>query len=157
MLLWLFAITRTRCERVFPLLCSLISRLPGELVITGLMPTREVGIPAHLGLFYLIGQRSGKVLFFMWIDTFTAMPGAFLCSVQKSLSPSYEKPTVVASSTGAEPKWEFRHASSSAEVQSHSLLAEKSMQTSITLGRHRDKGVKIASQSRQDFSSWLHS
>lgn len=35
------------------LLCSLISGLPGELVIADLMPTREVGIPAHLRLFYL--------------------------------------------------------------------------------------------------------
>lgn len=74
------------------LLCSLIPRLPGELVIADLMPTREVGIPAHLGLFYFVVHLSGKVLFFMQIDTFTAMPGAFLCRAQKSLSPSYKKP-----------------------------------------------------------------
>lgn len=76
----------------------------------------------------------------MRIDTFTATPGAFLCRAQKSLSPSYKNPTVAAFSTGAEPKWEFRHASSPTEVQSYSLLAEKSMQTSMILGRHRDKG-----------------
>lgn len=72
----------------------------------------------------------------MWIDTFTAMPGAFVCRSQKSLSPI--QPTVVASSTAAVPKWEFRHASSPT-VQSYSLLAEKSMQTSIISGRHRNK------------------
>lgn len=99
------------------LLCSLVTRLPGELVTADLMPTREAGIPAHLDLFYLVVQPSGKVLFFMWIDTFTGTPRAFLCRAQKSLRPSYKKPTVVAS-TGAEPKWEFRHASSPADVQS---------------------------------------
>jgi len=61
------------------LLCSLISRLPGELVIADLMPTREGGIPGHLDLFYLSVQPSGKVLFLMRIDTFTATPGAFFC------------------------------------------------------------------------------
>lgn len=139
---WWFAVTEhwMREGLSTALLCSLIPRLPGELVIADLMPTKEAAIPAYLGLFCLVVQPSGKVLFFMWMDTFAAMPWAFFCRAQESLRPSYKKPTVVAPPTGAEPKWEFRHASSPAEVQSYFLLAEISMHMSIISGRHRDKG-----------------
>lgn len=59
---WLVAITDDWMQKGLSaaLLCSLISRLSGELVIADLMPTREAGIPAHLGLFYLIVQPSGR-------------------------------------------------------------------------------------------------
>lgn len=76
----------------------------------------------------------------MLICTFKVVPGAFLFRAQNSLSPSYKKPTAVVFSIGAGTTLQFRHASSPVEVQSYSLLAEKSMQTSIISGRHRDKG-----------------
>lgn len=69
-----------------------------------LLPTRKVGIPAHLGLSYLLVQL-GEVIFFMLICTFKAVPGAFLFRAQNSLSPSYKKPRAIVFSIGEGTKW----------------------------------------------------